>query len=65
MLHEVLLALLGHTGSIFMQVVQTLEDINNLEEKPCQFQVNPNLPFLSQAEIDQLNKLVGLGAMFK
>lgn len=55
MLHEVLLALLGHTGSIFMQVVQTLEDINSLEEKPVQFQVNPNLPFLSQAEIDQLN----------
>lgn len=38
-----------------MQVVQTLEDINSLEEKPVQFQVNPNLPFLSQAEIDQLN----------
>lgn len=27
MLHEILLALLGHTGSILMQVVKTLDDI--------------------------------------
>jgi len=32
MLHEILLALLGHTGSILMQVVKTLDDIQNLEE---------------------------------
>ena len=29
------------------------------------FMVNPNLTFLSQAEIDQLNKIVKLGAFFK
>lgn len=61
MLHEVLLALLGHTGSIFMQIVQTLDDIHALdetEERPVKFCVNPNLGFLSQAETDQLNNLV-------
>jgi hypothetical protein len=59
MLHEILLALLGHTGSIFMQVVQTLDDIDlDASEKPIKFCVNANLSFISQAEINQLNILV-------
>jgi hypothetical protein len=54
MLHEILLALLGHTGSVFMQQVQTLDDINEFDgsEKPIKFRVNPGLGFLSQAEVD-------------
>ena len=31
MLHEILLALFGHTGSVFTQSTLGLEDINNLE----------------------------------
>ena len=29
------------------------------------FMVNPNLNFLSRAEVDQINKIVQLGAYFK
>ena len=77
MLHEVLFALLGHTGSIIIEVpeqdAQELSNQMNIldEDGPMsqatviKFMVNPNLTFLSQAEIDQLNKIVKLGAFFK
>ena len=66
MLHEILLALLGHTGSVIVQVSQTLNDIalDDVEElnaevdRSIKFRVNPNLTFLSVAEIEQLNNLV-------
>jgi hypothetical protein len=66
MLHEILLALFGHTGSVFTQSALSLNDINNLENQPrnIRFQVNATIKFLSQAEQDQLNQLVQLGAMF-
>jgi hypothetical protein len=67
MLHEILLALLGHTGSIIIQQVLTLDDLNELSDStpPIKFMVNPNLDFISQAERHQLNVLVDLGAMYK
>lgn len=66
MLHEILLALFGHTGSVFTQSTLGLMDINNIENQPrnIKFQVNATIKFLSQAEQDQLNQLVQLGAMF-
>lgn len=66
MLHEILLALMGLTGSIIIEVPldaegQNLDGLHQLEEsisssdeveKPVKFVVNPDLRFLSLAEID-------------
>eukprot|EP00347_Sterkiella_histriomuscorum_P015647 403356230 len=52
MLHELLLALFGHTGSI-------------IQEDQDGFVVNPNLNFLSQAEIEMINRISYLGFLFK
>lgn len=52
MLHEVLLALLGHTGSIVI-------------EADNQFKVSSAIDFLTDAEIEQINKVVVLGVYFK
>ena len=74
MLHEILFALLGHTGSIIIEVPeldsQTMTDqlMNGQTEQSAgqiRFMVNPNLNFLSLAEVDQLNKIVNLGAYYK
>ena len=74
MLHEILFALLGHTGSIIIEVPeldsQTMTDqlMNGQTEQTAgliRFMVNPNLNFLSAAEVDQLNKIVNLGAYYK
>lgn len=67
MLHEILLALLGHTGSIFLKQHHTLDDINDLthSDTHLSFFVNPSLAFLSPAEKHQLNALIELGAMYK
>ena len=72
MLHEILFALLGHTGSIFIEEVKPV-GIANIDEladeedidQSIKFIVNPSLGFLSLAEIEQLNKIVKLGALFK
>ena len=88
MLHEILFALLGHTGSIIIEL-PTLEpalefaksmmldasmngSVNNPTGAPgegnytiLRFMVNPNLNFLSRAEVDQINKIVQLGAYYK
>jgi hypothetical protein len=44
-----------------------LEDITEFDggQKAIEFRINPNLHFLSQAEKDQIQYLVQLGAMFK
>jgi hypothetical protein len=34
-------------------------------DRSIKFRVNPNLNFLSVAEIEQLNNLIHLGALFK
>ena len=77
MLHEILFALLGLTGSIVIEVPdesslsQGLDQLDNSDEsqddliRPSQFIVNPDLRFLSLAERDQINKIVQLGALFK
>ena len=68
MLHEILLALLGHTGSIFIKQHQTLDDINDLShtaDGTLRFYTNPSLGFISAAERQQLDALVELGAMYK
>ena len=52
MLHEILLALLGHTGSIIIE----------MEEG---FLVNPVLEFLSTAEVDIINRIVQIGFLYK
>lgn len=52
MLHELLLALFGHTGSI----------ICDIDDK---FQVNPKLDFLTPAEIEMINRIAYLGHLFK
>ena len=46
MLHELLLALFGHTGSIIIET----EDGSN-------FIVNPKLDFLSSAEVEMINRI--------
>ena len=51
MLHEVLLALLGHTGSIVI-------------EADNQFKVSSAIDFLTDAEIEQINKVVVIGVSF-
>ena len=54
MLHEILFALLGHTGSIIIDIGSKKEQmftLNQTENKP-KFVVNPTLNFLSQAEIE-------------
>jgi hypothetical protein len=48
MLHELLLSLFGHTGSIII-------------ESQDNFIVNPKLDFLSPAEVELLNRIVSLG----
>lgn len=59
MIHEILFALLGHTGSIIIELPATLEDFGtNPDFRQVCFIVNPNLLFLSAAEIEQLNKIV-------
>jgi hypothetical protein len=52
MLHELLLALFGHTGSIL---------IENEEG----FMVNPKLDFLSLAEVEMINRIATLGFLYK
>ena len=54
MLHEILFALLGHTGSIIIDVgsKQTQVFCLNQSESRPKFVVNPTLNFLSQAEIE-------------
>ena len=59
MIHEILFALLGHTGSIVIELPASLEDLGkNQDLRQVVFIVNPNLTFLSTAEIEQLNKIV-------
>ena len=69
MLHEILFALLGHTGSIIIElpVLEQIEFTKNLLSQAAngefsnhqlKFMVNPNLNFLSRAEVEQLNKIV-------
>ena len=70
MLHEILLALLGYTGSIIVEVPQEVQTLTeqDLDEdfeqmgpnlnRNIRFQVNPSLTWLSKAEIEQLNQLV-------
>ena len=76
MLHEILFALLGHTGSIIIELppLDTAELSKNLlsqaengvyNNRQVRFMVNPNLNFLSRAEVEQLNKIVQLGAYYK
>jgi hypothetical protein len=65
MIHEILFALLGHTGSIIIELPATLDDLNSPDLHLIQFIVNPNMIFLSSAEIEQLNKIVQIGALFK
>ena len=76
MLHEILFALLGHTGSIIIElpVLEQVEFTKNLlsqaehgeyHNRQIKFMVNPNLSFLSRAEVEQLNKIVQLGAYYK
>jgi hypothetical protein len=50
MIHELLFALLGHTGSIIIELPRSLED--EAQPDKVQFIVNPNLYFLSAAEIE-------------
>ena len=53
MIHEILFALLGHTGSIIIELPYTLEDLDkNPELRQVCFIVNPNLSFLSAAEVE-------------
>jgi hypothetical protein len=52
MLHELLLALFGHTGSIIIEI----ED---------RFQVNPKLDFLSAAECELINRIAYIGFLYK
>lgn len=40
-------------------------DFNSIEDTQIRFIVNPNLSFLSKAEIDQLNRIVKIGALYK
>lgn len=66
MIHEILFALLGHTGSIIIELPANLEEIDKIPElRQIVFIVNPNLSFLSSAEVEQLNKIVQIGALFK
>jgi gamma-tubulin complex component 4 len=64
MIHEILFALLGHTGSIVIELPASIEELH-AQIRKIVFIVNPNLGFLSQAEVEQLNKIVRLGALFK
>ena len=61
MLHEVLLALLGYTGSVIIKVTASLgdldlEDIDELADRTVdhqvKFMVNPHLTFISVAEVE-------------
>jgi len=73
MLHEILFALIGHTGSIFIEQEKATIGLSNIDEmaepQECEsapkFIVNPSLGFISQAEIEQLNNIILLGALFK
>ena len=63
MLHEILFALLGITGSVIIEVPLTEDNLHGLEhldesgssdgtQRAFKFVVNPDLRFLSLAEID-------------
>ena len=52
MLHELLLALFGNTGSIIV-------------ESESGFAVNPKLTFLTDAEIELINRVTHLGFLYK
>lgn len=83
MLHEILFALLGHTGSIIIELPQVEQQLEFVKQmlldqsmngsrdggsstyQVIRFMVNPNLNFLSRAEVEQINKIVHLGACFK
>ena len=77
MLHEILLALLGLTGSIIIEAPDDNQGLNGLGQldksesefrdlmRVIKFVVNPDLRFLSIAERDQINKVIKLGALFK
>ena len=52
MLHEILLALLGHTGTII------------IEDKDG-FRVSPQIDFLTEPEKEQINRVVILGLFIK
>ena len=67
MLHEVLFALLGHVGSIIIEVpvASGMGFENHLDEGSVRYIVNPNLTFLSRAEIEQLNRVVRIGALYR
>ena len=90
MLHEILFALLGHTGSVIIELPQVEQAVEFAKQMmmldtsmqgsitgangahggensypTLRFMVNPNLNFLSRAEVEQINKIVQLGAYFK
>jgi hypothetical protein len=60
MLHEILFALLGHTGSIFIEQEKPTIGLTNIDEmaepddrdSAPKFIVNPSLGFISTAEIE-------------
>jgi hypothetical protein len=53
MLHELIMALLGCSGGVI------------IENEDGTFQVDPTHTFLSQAEVELINRVVSLGAFYK
>ena len=53
MLHEILLALIGHTGSIIV------------ENEDQSFTVSNKIDFLTEAEREQINRIIILGVFYK
>jgi len=53
MLHEVLLALIGHTGTLI------------ISDEEGKFMVNPKMNFLTEAEITLINRILSLGSLLK
>ena len=54
MFHEIIFALLGHTGSIFVEYVKpmNIDEMDFDDQEVIKFCVNPTITFLSVAEIE-------------
>eukprot|EP00854_Cymbomonas_tetramitiformis_P012001 gene12001-14181_t len=63
MLHELLLAFLGHTGDIFQIVPpsQSADKNGGIQQHPGTIQLAPDIPLAEEAEKYRLNQLAAIG----
>ena len=62
MLHELLLALLGHTGGLILECKQYAETKDSF--KITKFYVDPNVNFIDASEIFRIEQICQIGFLY-